>query len=82
MAKLGDRVLYAVHDGHKTETVKGDKKLAGSVHHPELTEFAGLVGRLHADGSCDIAILVPNGELKWVDGVTEGTGAHQFTVLE
>lgn len=78
MAKLGDRVLYHVHEGHKTTTVKSDQatgdkvETVGSIHHHEITIFAGTVGRVHASGSADIMILVPNKEPKWCDAVHEG----------
>ncbi len=79
MPHLGAAVVYRVHDEHKTKTLKGEATLHGSVHHPELTEFAGIVGRVHDDGSCDILLLIPNREPKWVDRVHAGDGDHQFT---
>lgn len=73
MAKLGDRVIYTAHKEHHV----GD---AGSVHHGDHRVFAGTVGAVHNDGTYDIAILVPNRELKWVDRVREGSSDHEFTV--
>lgn len=67
--KLGDRVIYTCHDEHALED-------GGSIHHPEQTEFAGLVTRVRDDGSCDVTIFPPNKEAKPVDAVSEGTGSH------
>lgn len=64
----------------------------GSVHHDAMREFVGFVGRVrtetdekspnHGKTVCDIELLIPNRERKWVDGVVEGTGDHEFTVIE
>jgi hypothetical protein len=49
---LGSHVVFHVPEEHHTTTTKtphgGEAvELAGSVHHPELTDFAGLVTRVH-----------------------------------
>lgn len=71
-------VRYRVHEGHKTETKKGEETLQGSLHHPELDEFTGLVTRSRPDGTHDIVIFPPNRAPVHVDNVTEGEGAHQI----
>lgn len=82
--KLGQAVVYRAHAEHKTETVKKDANgkeitLQGSLHHPEMEEFAGLVGRVHADGSADLIIFPPNRPAVWVDAVKQGEGDHEFS---
>lgn len=76
-------VRYRVHEGHEGETLKDGKTLKGSIHHPELTEFTGLVTRSHGDGTHDIVIFPPNRAPVHVNGVGEGApdkplGPHQL----
>jgi hypothetical protein len=87
MSKLGQAVLYTVPVAHETETTlekiagaveSAAETLLGSVHHQAMRQFAGTVGRENADGTCDIQILVPNREARWVDGVAEGTEPGTF----
>lgn len=82
MSQLGHHVVYRVHAEHKTETIKGDKTVAGSLHHEELTEFAGLVTRVRGKGKCDLIIFPPNRSPVHVDDVAEGDGDHQFRLVE
>lgn len=139
MAKLGDRVIYRVHQGHHTTIeeqvhdlvegkrvarfeeyadpvfkLDGDKKIPvldakgqqvtetkkrpvmrtvafGSVHHPEMRELLGIVGRCRsmprtaerdAYAAYDVLLLPPNRAPVWVDAVEEGSGAHAITVIE
>lgn len=49
--------------------------------HPEHThltqpEYAAVVGRVHPDGTADLAVMVPNRELMWVDKVPVGDSHH------
>jgi hypothetical protein len=81
MPVIGDRVRYTVLDAHKTTTKKGDQELKGSVHHPALTEFAGIVGAVNEDGTCALQLFVPNKPPTWIDDAMEGAGAGQFVVL-
>lgn len=85
MSKLGHPVVYRVLEAHKItvleEIENAVEKFLGSVHHEGMTEFAGLVGRLNADGTASIVIFVPNGEAKWIDSVAEGTGPGTYALL-
>lgn len=45
---VGQHGIYRVTEGQLTQTVKGSREMIGSVHHPEMTEFFGVVGRVHA----------------------------------
>lgn len=69
MAVLGDRVIFTVPSIHETKTVKGDKEVLGSIYHAEMRQFAGMVGRVHEDGSASLLIFPPNGAPRWVDAV-------------
>lgn len=80
MAHLGDTVIFRAARNAFTETLKGKDRLRGSHFHPEMTEFAGIVGRVHADGSADLQILVPNQPTRWVDAVPEGHGPGTFSL--
>lgn len=85
MAKLGDRVLFRVAENHRTKTVKGGEELAGSIYHPEMTEFVGIVGRVHVIAKaqfCDLQLLIPNADPKWVGRVAEGDEPGEFELLE
>ena len=52
-------IRYRAPAHHITETVIGEKTVQGSVHHPELAEFAGIVTREHKDGHADLVIFPP-----------------------
>lgn len=87
---LGYPVVYTVLEGHRTTTVRGDVEVRGSIYHPEETQFAGLVTRVHADGKADLVIFPPGREPRMVAGVEEGAapgcfreiGADNSPVLE
>lgn len=86
MSKLGHAVVYTVLAAHVVETFLekiGDevRSIFGSVHHPEMTAFAGVVGRVNDDGTSDIVIFVPNKDVRWVSAVPEGTGPGTFALL-
>lgn len=83
MSKLGHPVVYRAHEGHHVESDHPDtgEKVLGSLHHAGMREFAGIVGRVHADDTCDLIIFVPNKEPRWVDGVAYGFGPHQFSLF-
>jgi hypothetical protein len=74
--KLCHPVVFTAAIGHQTTTVKTDGPnkgtLLGSVFHPEMRTFAGVVGRVHDDGSCDLLIFPPNHTPVWVDGAKLG----------
>ncbi|HEY2068265.1 MAG TPA: hypothetical protein VGG48_01825 [Rhizomicrobium sp.] len=96
MARLGSHVIYHTHDEHRTVTTKkqlGEEavELQGSIHHPELTDFAGLVTRLSAGPSAgkkkpaqlhDIVIFPPGRAPTHVEGVSEGREAGEIEVIE
>ncbi len=69
MAALGDCVRYNVPEIHHTKTVRGEKEIEGSVHHPGLRAFAGIVGAVNEDGTHSIMIFPPNHAPVWVDSV-------------
>ena len=73
-------VRYRVHDGHLTETLRNGETVKGSVHHPEMAEFAGLITRDNGDGSFGLVIFPPNRAPVHIDAATEGDGPHQFRV--
>ncbi len=82
MSKLGDVVVYTVPAGHETTTLETIaakvEEIFGSIHHSEMREFAAIVGNVNIDGTCDLQLLVPNKEPRWVDAVPEGTGPGTF----
>lgn len=66
MAQVGNAVIYTPHAGYD-----------------HLTDYAGqglaaTIGRMHADGTADLFVLVPNKEAHWQDAVPEGTGPHTW----
>lgn len=80
MSKLGHPVVYTAHEGHhvtETHPVTG-AIIEGSLHHPHLRQFAGLIGRIHQDGRCDIFVFVPNKPGFWADAIEPGFGPNQF----
>lgn len=92
MAKVGDRVLYTVPEHHRTTTQTREKQeLTGSVHHRELQQFAGTIGRIREEERgrgrsatlvevADIHLLVPGAAGTWV-AAEEGDKPGQFVVL-
>jgi hypothetical protein len=53
----------------------------GSIHHPEIDEFAGQVVRSYDDDTHDLAIHAPNrAQAITVSRVKCGDGANSFTV--
>lgn len=84
--KLGQAMVYRAHAEHRHKVTEKDvdgaettKLTGGSIHHDAMDEFAGIVGRVHADGSADLLIFPPNRAPVWVDGVKPGDGDHEFT---
>ena len=73
--------LYRVPDNHRTVTLRGGHELLGSVHHPELAVFTGLVTQRHEDGSADLIIFPPKRNPVHVENVREGAGPGTFTAL-
>lgn len=77
---LGFPVIFRAAEAHLTKTLRSGQLLEGSIFHPELKEFAGIIGRLRPAGdtegsvdTADIALIVPgNPDLRWVEGVPEG----------
>ena len=65
MARIGDRVTFRPHAEHEHLNA-----------HPELV---AIVGQLHAGGTADLFVLVPNKEPIWADGVPEGFGPYTFS---
>lgn len=72
-------IRYRVAAAHQTETVRDGVTHAGSIHHPEQSEFAGLVTRSHDDGSHDIVIFPPDKPLVHVHRVQPGEGPGTFS---
>lgn len=85
-------IRYRVLPEHVNTTIKGqdaegkDIVLHGSVHHPELTEFTGLITRStepapdakDAKPTYDIVIFPPGLPLRHVNGVEEGPEPGQL----
>lgn len=89
MSLIGHPVRYRVPKEHLAETVKGqdgkgrDIVVAGSVHHPERTEFAGTIEHSRVEGKTevhDITIFV-GGKPIHLRGVTEGDGPGTLTLF-
>lgn len=72
-------VRYRVPDNHLTETKRGDETVHGSVHHPELAEFGGVITRAHGDGTFDLVIFPPHRMPVHVDRVRPGDAPGQFS---
>ena len=92
MPYLGSHVVYHCAESHKTKTVKAEHgskpvELDGSIHHPELTDFAGLVTREHdtAKGEAetfDIVIFPPGRAPSHIEGVVEGDEPGEIEIVE
>lgn len=72
-------VIYRVPAAHYAKTLRGGAELIGSVLHPEMTEFAGLVTRRYEDGTADLIIFPPKRTPQHVERVPEGEGPGSFT---
>lgn len=92
--QLGLPVIYRAHDGHLNyerrphpEKEKADRGVTilvhagGSIHHPEMHEFAALVTRVHRDGSCDLVFFPPSKEPQRAERVPEGKSGHTWRHL-
>jgi hypothetical protein len=85
-AVLGYPVIFRVADCHLTTTLRAGVQVEGSVFHPELTEFAGIIGRVRPAGetegsvlSADIALIIPgHSDLRWIENIPEGDGPGCF----
>lgn len=85
-ATLGFPVIFRAAEVHLTKTLRSGLEVDGSVFHPELTEFAGIIGRVRAVGdepdavmTADIALIIPgHSDLRWIEGVPEGDGPGCF----
>ena len=77
---IGTHGLYRAQESHHTVTTKGDAvEFEGSVHHPQMREFFATVGRVHADGTVDVGLLVPGRpSVSWIDHVKIGEGFGEF----
>ncbi|HEV2187507.1 MAG TPA: hypothetical protein VGR70_09880 [Stellaceae bacterium] len=92
MSHVGKSVLYRTHPDHHTKTIVGQEPdpenegkerpvtVDGSVHHPRLQEFAGLVTQSHDDGTHHLVIFPPNRPPVYVDHVKEGTEDGCFSL--
>ena len=78
---VGFPVIYRVIDAHLTETERFGVMQSGSVHHPELSEFAGVVTRQRDDGTFDITIFPPNRPSKTMEHVTWANGPGGFRLV-
>ena len=72
-------VSYETPENHHAKTLRGDVTLHGSIHHPEMTAFTGLVTRVNDDGSYDLLIFPPARSPVHVAGVPYGTGPGTCT---
>ena len=72
-------VIYRVPLAHHTKTLRGADEVAGSILHPEMTEFAGLATRLYEDGAADLIIFAPKRNPQHVERVPEGVGPGTFS---
>ena len=82
MSLIGQSVIYRAHENHLTKTLKGDQEVSGSVHHPEMTEFAATVTADNGDGTHRLQLHIPNhGRLVHVDDAAEGEGPHTFSLV-
>lgn len=79
--KLGSAVTYTVPDHHQTKTVRAEQETIGSVHHPEMLAFAGIIGRIREEGDADVLIFPPGRDPKWVLGVEQGEEPGQFQAV-
>jgi hypothetical protein len=80
--KLGDRVIYRAAEMHHTTTVKSGEELKGSTHHAEMMEFAAHVGRVHADGTADLQLLIPGKPPVWIERIKAGKGPGTFSAQD
>lgn len=86
MFKVGMPIVYRAHQTLKTETaphpenpgetIETQVPDGGSVHHPELDRFAGLITRTYDDKTADLVFFPPNREPKHADKVPFGEGEH------
>ena len=81
MSHVGKPVLYRPLEAHHTTTLRGDEEFEGSLHHPEMREFAGQVTRSHDDGSHDLVIFPPNRNPVHIDRAHEGIGHGTFSLV-
>ena len=83
MPGLSFPVVYTVPTSQQTTTVKTDGPnkgtLEGSVFHPSLRSFAGIIGEVQADGTYGLIIFPPQKPPVWVDGAKYGAGPGGFT---
>jgi hypothetical protein len=61
---LAASVVYTVHEGHTAMQ--------------DVTEIAGIIGDVNADGTADLVLFAPNREPRWIENVPMGTGPHSF----
>jgi hypothetical protein len=77
MSLLGSHVVFRPGEDHhnttKTKHPVTGKEIEhqGSVYHPELREFAGLVTRGYEDGTCDLIVFPPNRQPVHVERVPD-----------
>lgn len=74
-------VIFSAAEAHLTNTVRAGVEIQGSVFHPEVTQFAGLVTRVRDDGAADLIIFPPGRDPRAVEGVEEGDGPGRFQML-
>lgn len=93
MSRLGAHIVYFAHAAHHTfyhvpplkpgeEPTEKHVKVEGSIHHPDLREFAGLVTREHPDGTRDLVIFPPGKNPTHVEAVPEGSEPGTFHLVE
>ena len=80
-------MVYTVPDQHVTKTVRTPAsgkpaEVLGSIHHPELKDFAATVARVYPNGKAQLQLLVPNKSPVWVDQVAEGAGPGKFQAVD
>ena len=78
---VGYPVVYSALTAHLTETERFGTMLQGSVHHPELSQFAGVVTRQHDDGTFDVTIFPPHRPSRTMERVTWAPGPGGFQLV-
>ena len=72
-------VIYRAPLAHHTKTLHGTDEVAGSILHPEMTEFAAIATRRYEDGRADLIVFAPKRNPQHVERVPEGDGPGTFS---
>lgn len=90
--KIGEKTVEVEVEagGKKTKvkkTIDDTVELVGSIHHPEMQVFAGLITRARGRDEkgvhkFDLIIFPPGRAPKHIDDVAQGAGDHQFEIVK